>query len=82
MIRRAPRQARRPACTRAALYHWVAPQNDPLTSLPVGSQFPGPGQNEITVVYGGVDYAPGQVTSTIALTKSGANFLVFMIALL
>ena len=45
---------------------------------PVGSQpeVPAPGQNEKTVVYGGVDYATGRITYTIAPTKSGANFLV------
>lgn len=51
---------------------------------PVGSQpqVPAPGQNEKTVVYGGVDYATGRITYTIAPTKSGTNFLVFLIALL
>jgi transposase len=51
---------------------------------PIGSQpqVPAPGQNEKTVVYGGVDYATARITYTIAPTKSGANFLVFLIALL
>jgi transposase len=40
-----------------------------------------PGQNEKRVVYGGVDYATGRITYTIAATKSGANFLAFLIAL-
>jgi transposase len=51
---------------------------------PIGSQpqVPAPGQNEKTVVYGGVDYATARITYTIAPTKSGANFLTFLIALL
>jgi transposase len=50
---------------------------------PVGSQpeVPAPGKNEKKVVYGGVDYATGQTTYTIADTKSGGNFLAFLIAL-
>jgi transposase len=50
---------------------------------PVGSQpeVPAPGKNEKKVVYGGVDYATGQTTYTVADTKSGMNFLVFLIAL-
>jgi transposase len=42
---------------------------------------PAPGQNEKRVVYGGVDYATGRITYTIAATKSGAHFLAFLIAL-
>src|SRR5262245_5880116 len=42
---------------------------------------PAPGQNEKRVVYGGVDYATGRITYTIAASKSGANFLAFLIAL-
>ncbi len=51
---------------------------------PVGSQpeIPAPGKNEKKVVYGGVNYANGQITQTIADTKSGTNFLAFLIALL
>lgn len=47
---------------------------------PVGTQpeVPAPGQNEKTVVYGGVDYATGRITYTIAPTKSGVNFLAFL----
>src|SRR5262249_37181719 len=47
---------------------------------PVGTQpeVPAPGQNEKTVAYGGVDYATGRITYTIAPTKSGANFLAFL----
>jgi len=51
---------------------------------PVGSQpqVPAPGQNQKKVVYGGVDYATGKITTTIADTKSGVNFLAFLVALL
>jgi transposase len=42
---------------------------------------PAPGQNEKRVVYGGVDFATGRITYTIAASKSGANFLAFLIAL-
>src|SRR5215813_3226419 len=50
---------------------------------PVGTQpeVPAPGQNEKKVVYGGVDYATGKITYTIADSKSGMNFLIFLIAL-
>ena len=50
---------------------------------PVGAQpqVPAPGQNQKKVVYGGVDYATGKITQTMADTKSGVNFLVFLIAL-
>lgn len=49
----------------------------------VGTQpeVPAPGKNEKQVVYGGVDYASSQVTYTVAATKSGVNFLAFLIAL-
>lgn len=49
----------------------------------VGSQpeVPAPGKNEKKVVYGGIDYASGQTTYTIADTKSGTNFLEFLVAL-
>ena len=51
---------------------------------PVGQQpeVPAPGKNEKKVVYGGVDYRTGQVTYTLADTKCGASFLVFLMALL
>jgi transposase len=51
---------------------------------PVGSQpqVPAPGKNEKKVVYGGVDYATGQITHTVADTKSGLNFLAFLVALI
>ena len=42
---------------------------------------PVPGQNEKRVVYGGVDYATGRITYTIAASKNGVNFLAFLIAL-
>jgi len=50
---------------------------------PVGTQpeVPAPGQNEKKVVYGGVDYATGKITYTIADSKSWMNFLIFLIAL-
>jgi hypothetical protein len=50
---------------------------------PVGQppQVPAPGQNEKQVVYGGVDYATGKITYTIAATTSGVHFLAFLIAL-
>jgi transposase len=49
----------------------------------VGSQpeIPAPGKNEKKVVYGGVDFATGRATYTIADTKSGTNFLAFLVAL-
>jgi transposase len=50
---------------------------------PVGQQpeVPAPGKNEKRVVYGGVDYKTGKITYTVAKTKSGQNFLIFLIAL-
>src|SRR5262249_12714338 len=49
----------------------------------VGTQpeVPTPGTNEKRVVYGGIDYATGQLTYTVAATKSGVNFLAFLAAL-
>jgi transposase len=49
----------------------------------VGTQpeVPAPGQNEKRVVYGGIDYATGRITCTVAATKSGAHFLAFLLAL-
>jgi transposase len=44
-------------------------------------EVPAPGQDEKRVVYGGVDDAPGTITSTVAATKSGAHFLAFLMAL-
>lgn len=50
---------------------------------PVGSQpeIPAPGKNEKKVIYGGVDYATGKTTFTVADTKSGVHFLAFLIVL-
>jgi len=50
---------------------------------PVGTQpeIPAPGKNEKEVVYGGVDFATGRITYTIAKTKSGTNFLAFLVVL-
>jgi transposase len=48
-----------------------------------GSQprIPSPGENQKKVVYGGIDYATGRITCTIAETKSGYNFLAFLVTL-
>lgn len=43
---------------------------------------PAPGKNEKRVVYGGVDYATGRIVHTVAATKSGWNFIAFLMALL
>jgi transposase len=50
---------------------------------PVGTQpeVPAPGKNEKKVVYGGVDFASGRITYTVADKKSGTLFLVFLVAL-
>jgi len=50
---------------------------------PVGQQpeIPSPGKNQKRVVYGGVDYKSGRIVYTVAQTKSGRNFLVFLMAL-
>lgn len=49
----------------------------------VGSQpqVPTPGKNHKQVVYGGVDYLTGQITHTMAATKSGVHFLAFLVFL-
>ena len=47
----------------------------------VQPEVPAPGQNQKQVVYGGVDYVTGKITYTIAASKSGTHFLVFLIAL-
>jgi transposase len=51
---------------------------------PVGKQpeVPAPGQNTKKVVYGGVNYATGRITCTVANTKSGWNFIAFLMVLL
>jgi len=45
-------------------------------------QVPAPGQNKKRVIYGGVNYATGRITYTITETKSGWNFIAFLVALL
>jgi transposase len=44
-------------------------------------EVPAPGKDEKRVVYGGVDYATGKITYTVAATKSGAHFLAFLVTL-
>ena len=60
-------------------------RHPPLTQMwgPVGQQpeVPAPGKNEKRVVYGGVDYKTGKITHTVAGSKSGLNFLAFLVAL-
>ena len=57
-----------------------------LTRLwaPVGCQpeVPAPGKNEKKVIYGGVDYATGKLTYTVADSKCGTAFLAFLRVLL
>jgi len=45
-------------------------------------EVPAPGKNEKRTVYGGVDYATGRITYTITETKSGWNFIAFLVVLL
>jgi transposase len=45
------------------------------------TRVPAPGKNQKRVVYGGVDYATGKITYTVAATKSGAHFPAFLMAL-
>jgi transposase len=49
----------------------------------VGSQpeVPSPGKNEKRVIYGGIDYLTGKIGYTVAATKSGVNFLAFLVML-
>jgi transposase len=49
----------------------------------VGQQpeVPAPGKNKKQVVYGGVNYKTGQLTYTLAATKCGVSFVVFLAAL-
>lgn len=60
-------------------------RHPPLTRMwaPVGQQpeVPTPGKNEKQVVYGGVNYKTGKLTYTLAGTKCGAAFLLFLMAL-
>jgi transposase len=44
-------------------------------------QVPAPGKNEKQVVYGGVNYKTGKLTYTLAATKCGVSFLLFLMAL-
>lgn len=50
----------------------------------VGEQpeVPAPGQNQKKVVYGAVNYATGRITYTVTDTKSGWNFIAFLVVLL
>jgi transposase len=61
-------------------------RHPPLTRMwaRVGQQpeVPAPGKNEKQVVYGGVNYKTGKLTYTMADTKCGASFLVFLMALM
>ena len=41
-----------------------------------------PGKNEKKVIYGGVDYKTGKLTYTVADSKCGESFLVFLVTLL
>ena len=61
---------RHPALTRA----WAPRGKQP--------QVPAPGKNEKQVIYGGVDYKTGRLTYTVAQSKCGAEFIVFLAALL
>ena len=45
-------------------------------------EVPAPGKNQKKVIYGGVDYKTGKLTYTVADTKCGMSFLVFLVALL
>ena len=51
---------------------------------PLGQQpqVPAPGKNQKKIVYGGVNYRTGKLTCTLADTKCGAQFLVFLATLL
>ena len=50
---------------------------------PVGQQpeIPAPGKNEKRLVYSRIDYKRGKTTYTVATTKSGQNFLAFLMTL-
>jgi transposase len=45
-------------------------------------EVPTPGKNQKRVVYGGVNYATGRITYTVMATKSGWNFIAFLVVLL
>ena len=44
-------------------------------------EVPAAGQHEKRVVYGGVDYATGKITYTVAAAKSSAHFRAFLMTL-
>jgi transposase len=44
-------------------------------------EVPAPGKNEKKVVYGGVDYKTGKLTYTLANSKCGGAFLMFLMTL-
>jgi transposase len=87
-LRRLKKKALKPGASETLVFQdEVEVHRHPALSrmwAPVGTQpeIPAPGQNEKKVVYGGVDYATGKITYTIADSKSGMNFLIFLIALL
>jgi transposase len=45
-------------------------------------EVPAPGKNEKQTVYGGLDYATGKFTYTVAASKCGTEFIAFLTALL
>lgn len=45
-------------------------------------EVPAPGKNQKRTVYGGLDYKTGKFTYTTAASKCGAEFIVFLTALL
>mgnify|MGYP001241964367 CR=1 FL=1 len=51
---------------------------------PVGQQpeIPAPGLNQKKIVYGGVNYRTGQLTYTLADSKCGTQFILFLMTLL
>jgi transposase len=51
---------------------------------PVGQQpeIPTPGKNQKKVVYGGVNYRTGKLVHTLADSKCGAQFILFLVMLL
>src|SRR5262249_47811306 len=79
--------ALRPGATEALIYQDEVETNRHPTLCRMWArkghqpEVPAPGKNEKRVVYGGVDYATGKITYTVAATKSGAHFLAFLMAL-
>jgi putative transposase len=51
---------------------------------PVGQQpeIPAPGRNQKKIVYGGVNYRTGKITYTLADSKCGTQFILFLMTLL